>query len=75
MIVIAAQDEVGLVQNAAYARGGVRPVANHVADADEGVVRVGQHGLESLEVTVHIGDDKDSHNFSPLLMVGVLNSV
>jgi hypothetical protein len=31
--------------------------------------------LESLEVTVHIGDDKDSHNFSPLLMVGVLNSV
>jgi hypothetical protein len=48
MIVIAAEDELGLVQDAAYARGGFRPVANHVADADKGVVRVGQHGLESL---------------------------
>jgi hypothetical protein len=48
MIVIAAEDELGLVQDAAYARGGFRSVANHVADADEGVVRVGQHGLESL---------------------------
>jgi hypothetical protein len=37
-------------------------------------VRVGQHGLESLEVAVHIGDDEDSHNLSPLLVIGVLNS-
>jgi hypothetical protein len=48
MIVIAAKDELGLVQDAAYACGWLRPVANHVAEADEAVVRVGQHRLESL---------------------------
>jgi hypothetical protein len=48
MIVIAAEDELGLVQDAAYTRGGFRPVANHVANANEGVVRIGQHGVEGL---------------------------
>jgi hypothetical protein len=48
MIVIAAEDELGLVQDAAYARGGFRSVANHVAEADEGVMRVSQYRFKGL---------------------------
>jgi hypothetical protein len=58
---IAAEDERILVQDAAHARARLRAVANHVAEADEGVVRVCQHRLEGLQVAVHIGDNKDFH--------------
>jgi hypothetical protein len=63
MVMIATQDELGLVQDATHACAGLRPVTDHVAEADEDVMRVRQDRFKGLYVAVHIGDNEDFHKF------------
>jgi hypothetical protein len=64
MIVIAPQYQIGFVEDAPHAQTGLRPVSDHIAQADQHVVGLRQDRLERGIIPVDITDNKNAHNTS-----------
>jgi hypothetical protein len=71
LIVVAEQHEAAAIADEPDALAGIRPVADDVAEAEDGIdplaVDILEDHLEGLEVSVNVADDGPLHLFATLL--------